>query len=182
MHIFTRLVMIASFQPHGYCYQWNAGLVWLHVISDVLIATAYFTIPVTLLLFIRKRRDLPFSWMFALFGVFIVACGGTHILEVWNLWHADYWFAGALKAATAAASVSTAVLLARLVPHALALPSAVQWTDTKSRLETEILDRRNLELQLRRSETNFKETAALMDLTHDAIFVRNLKDEIVFLE
>ena len=113
----------ANFMPHGYCYLWNPGLVWLHVISDALIALAYLSIPITLLYFARKKRALPFNWIFCCFGIFIVACGGTHILEVWNLWHADYWIAGVLKAITALASVVTAVLLVRLVPGALALPS-----------------------------------------------------------
>jgi len=34
-----------DFMPHGYCCLWNPGLVWLHVISDALIALPYFTIP-----------------------------------------------------------------------------------------------------------------------------------------
>ena len=88
----------SDFMPHGYCYLWDPGLVWLHVVSDLLIAASYFTIPFTLLWFVRKRRDVPFSWMFVLFGTFIVACGGTHVMEVWNLWHAEYWLAGLLKA------------------------------------------------------------------------------------
>jgi hypothetical protein len=96
-----------EFLPYGYCYMRNPGLVWLHVISDSLIALSYFTIPFTLLWFVRKRRDLPFSWMFVLFGAFIVACGATHVMEVWNLWHAQYWLAGGLKAVTAIASVTT---------------------------------------------------------------------------
>src|SRR6267143_1764720 len=74
-------------------------------------AVAYFPIPLTLMFFIRKRRDLPFSWMFALFGLFIIACGTTHIMEIWNLWHAQYWLAGIIKAITAIASVGTAILL-----------------------------------------------------------------------
>jgi hypothetical protein len=82
-----------DFMPHGHCYMWNPGLVWLHVISDVLIAAAYFTIPFTLPWLVRKRRDLPLNWIFVLFGVFIVACGATHVMEVWNLWHAQYWLA-----------------------------------------------------------------------------------------
>jgi hypothetical protein len=75
MDFFRQLFSSGGFQPHGYCYQWNFGLVWLNVLSDFLIALAYFTIPVTLVWFIRKRRDVPFGWMFALFGVFIIACG-----------------------------------------------------------------------------------------------------------
>lgn len=170
----------AAFQPHGYCYQWNSGLVWLHVVSDGLIALAYFTIPFTLAWFIRKRRDLPFSWMFGLFGVFIVACGATHVMEVWNLWHADYWLDGVLKAVTAVASIGTAILLARLVPQAIALPAVEEWTASKELLEREIQERRALEVQLRLSEANYRETAALLDLTHDAIFVRNMRGEIIY--
>lgn len=113
-----------NFEPHGYCYLWNPGLVWLNVVSDSLIAAAYFAIPVILLWFIRKRRDLPFGWMFGLFGLFIVACGSTHLMEVWNLWHANYWLAGLVKAITAAASVPTAILLLNLVPRALELPTS----------------------------------------------------------
>ena len=100
MDFLRRLFTSGGFQPHGYCYQWNSGLVWLNACSDVLIALAYFTIPLTLVWFMQEA-DLPFSWMFALFGVFIVACGTTHAMEVWNLWHAEYWLAGAVKAVTA---------------------------------------------------------------------------------
>src|SRR5712675_3622803 len=110
----------SDFMPHGYCYLWNTGLVWLHLVSDSLIALAYFSIPITLVYFIRKRRDLPFNWVFVCFGVFIIACGATHLMEVWNLWHADYWLAGFVKGVTALASVSTAILLIPLVPKVLA--------------------------------------------------------------
>jgi PAS domain S-box-containing protein len=169
-----------EFQPHGFCYQWNSGLVWLNVLSDFLIALAYFTIPITLVWFIRKRRDVPFGWMFGLFGVFIVACGMTHLMEVWNLWHAQYWLAGAIKAITAAASLPTAILLGRIVPQALELPSNRQWIQANAALQKEVHDGRELELELRISEANYRENAGLLDLTHDAIFVRNLKGEIVF--
>lgn len=169
-----------DFMPHGFCYQWNPVLVWLHVISDSLIALAYASIPVTLLWFVRKRRDLPFSWMFVLFGVFIVACGATHAMEVWNLWHADYWLAGGIKAVTAIASVPTAILLARLVPQALHLPSSSEWIRTNASLEKEIRDRRGLELNLRISESAYREQAELLDLTQDAIFVRDLDSKITY--
>jgi len=112
-----------GFMPHGVCYLWSPGVLWLHIVSDSLIALAYATIPVTLVYFIRKRRDLPFNWMFFCFGMFILACGATHAMDVWTLWHATYWLSGAVKVVTAAASMSTAILLVRLVPEALALPS-----------------------------------------------------------
>src|SRR5713101_4159966 len=124
MEFLIALLSPNDFMPHGFCYSWNAGLVWLHVISDSLIALSYLSIPVTLVYFIRKRRDLPFNWMFVAFGVFILACGATHAMEVWTLWHGTYWLSGAIKAITAMASVPTAILLVQLVPRALALPSS----------------------------------------------------------
>jgi PAS domain S-box-containing protein len=179
--IFVKLLFTSgAFQPHGFCYQWNTGLVWLHVLSDLLIALSYFAIPIVLVRFIFKRKDLPFSWMFALFGVFIIACGTTHLMEVWNLWHAQYWLAGAIKAVTAAASIPTAILLARILPQAVDLPSSSQWIQANAALQKEVHERRELELNLRISEANYRENADLLDLTHDAIFVRNLRDEIVF--
>lgn len=169
-----------AFMPHGFCYLWNSRLIWLHVISDGLIALSYASIPITLLLFVRKRRDLPFSWIFVCFGVFIIACGATHAMEIWNLWHADYWLAGIVKAVTAAASVPTAVLLARLVPHALDMPSSSEWIRANAALEKEIRDRRELELNLRLREAAYREQAELLELTHDAIFFRNLAGKIVY--
>jgi PAS domain S-box-containing protein len=170
----------SGFMPHGYCYLWNARLVSLHVISDSLIALAYFAIPVILFWFVRKRRDLPFSWMFWVFGVFIVACGFTHLMEVWNLWHADYWLAGAIKAITAIASVSTAILLAQLAPSVLDLPNLSQWAQANALLEKEIHERRDIELDLRTREAGYREQAELLDLTYDAIFVRNLENKILY--
>ncbi len=123
MSLIVSMVTSKEFMPHGFCYLWDRHLIWLHLVSDVLIALAYFSIPITLLYFVRKKRDLPFHWMFLMFGLFIVACGSTHVLEIWNLWHSDYWLAGIVKLITAFASIITAILLFQLVPKALALPS-----------------------------------------------------------
>jgi PAS domain S-box-containing protein len=180
MDFLRQLFGSGDFRPHGYCYLWNSGLVWLHLISDLLIALAYFTIPVTLLWFVRKRRDLPFSWIFVMFGVFIVACGATHLMEIWNLWHANYWLAGVIKAVTAAASVGTALLLVPVVPKALELPSFGQWLHANAALQKEIHERRELELELRISESNYREQAELLELTHDAILVRSLEGKILY--
>ena len=69
----------------------------------------------------RPARDVPFHWVFLAFGAFIVACGATHLMEVWTLWSAAYWTAGVVKAVTAVASVATALILPPLVPKALEL-------------------------------------------------------------
>lgn len=166
--------------PHGFCYFWNPGLVWLHVVSDVLIALSYYAIPLALFWFVRKRRDVPFSWMFVLFGVFIVACGTTHLMEVWNIWHANYWTDGTIKAITAAASVPTAILSFAFLPQALELPSVNEWVRTTARLEHEVKERRETELDLRISEASYRQQAELLNLTHDAMFVRTIDRTISY--
>src|ERR1700730_2001932 len=112
-----------DFMPHGMCYLWQPGVLWLNVVSDALIVLAYFSIPFTLLYFVRKRTDLQFNWMFVCFAIFIIACGTTHLMEILVVWHPVYWVAGGVKALTAFASVPTAILLVKLVPQALLLPS-----------------------------------------------------------
>jgi two-component system NtrC family sensor kinase len=108
--------------PHGFCFLWNPELLWLHVLSDSLIALAYFLIPVALIRIVRKRRDIPFNAIFFCFAAFIVACGITHVMEVVTLWQPVYWISGVLKAMTAGISLATLVLLVRLTPTILAIP------------------------------------------------------------
>lgn len=151
MEFLRNLFSSSDFMPHGYCYMWRPGLVWLHVVSDVLIALAYFSIPFTLIYFIRKRRDVPFNWIFVSFGMFILACGATHTMEVWTLWHATYWLSGAVKVITALASVPTAILLIHLVPQGLALPSpeALRLEIAERARAQDALDEAKNELELR---------------------------------
>lgn len=137
------------FIPHGHCYLWKPSLVWLHASSDTLIATAYYSIPVTLFYFVRRRRDLPFNWIFLLFAAFIVACGTTHIAEIWTLWYPTYWLSGSIKAITAGISAFTAIQLVPLVPQALALPSPEQLEQTNRALEEQIQQRIRVEEELR---------------------------------
>ena len=141
-----------SFIPHGHCYLWQTKLVWLHVASDSLIAIAYFSIPITLLYFISKREDLPFDWIFAMFGAFIVACGITHLFEIWTLWHPTYWLSGTMKAITAIISFATAILLVNLIPQALALPSPAQLAFANQLLEAEIVERQLAESALKKAK------------------------------
>ncbi len=137
------------FIPHGHCYLWNTELVWLHLLSDSIIALAYYSIPLTLLYFVQKRKDLPFLQVFFLFGAFIVACGTTHVMEVWTLWHPTYWLSGALKALTAVISLYTAAILVPLVPKALALPSPAQMAIATQALTVQIAERERAEASLR---------------------------------
>jgi len=131
-HFFSTSGML----PHGFCLQWNCQLIGLHLVSDSLITLSYLSIPVTLIYIARKRKDLPFDWMFWCFGTFIVACGLTHALEVMTLWYPAYWILGTTKGVTAIVSVATAILMVRLVPVALAIPSSADLIVAKEAAES----------------------------------------------
>jgi PAS domain S-box-containing protein len=135
----------SDFMPHGYCYLWNPRILWLNVISDGLITLSYYAIPVILIYFIRKNRNLPFNRIFWMFGTFILACGTTHLMEIWNVWHGSYMLAGVIKGVTATVSVLTAAMLIQLVPRVMSLPHRVHLQDVNRKLEKEIAQRRRFD-------------------------------------
>ncbi len=139
----------SQFIPHGHCYLWKPGLVGLHIASDALIALAYYSIPVMLVYLVYKRRDVPFHWMFLMFGAFIIACGTTHVMEIWTLWHPTYWLSGFIKVITAIISLYTASELVPLLPKILALPSPTQLKAANLALEKEITERKQAEQHIR---------------------------------
>jgi PAS domain S-box-containing protein len=134
---FERLLDSSMFSPHGICLLWEPELIWLHVASDALIAMAYFSIPIALAIFVSKRRDLKFGWVYWAFGVFILACGFTHVLSIYTLWVPIYGIEGLVKAATAIASVFTAGMLWPLLPELLTIPSPFELRQVRAALEEE---------------------------------------------
>jgi signal transduction histidine kinase len=163
---FFRRLFDSDSMPHGGCYFWRPELVWLHVSSDSLIVLAYVLIPFSLIQLVRKRKDLEFNWMFLMFGVFILACGATHFMNIWNIWHSAYRLDGVLKAITAFASIPTAILMFRLVPQAVALPSPEDLRkeiDHRARAEAEV---RSLNTDL---ERRVEERTALLQRSNSAL-------------
>src|SRR5215470_18354740 len=100
----------------------------------MLIAIAYFSIPPTLIFLVRKKRSIPFDWMFVCFGSFIVAYGTTHLMHVIALWPL-YWLSEGVKVITVFASLPTAMLLARGVPQILDMPTAQEMKLVQQELE-----------------------------------------------
>ncbi|MBK6682396.1 MAG: hypothetical protein IPG53_21540 [Ignavibacteriales bacterium] len=73
--------------------------------------------PVFLIIFIGRRKDLPFSWILVLFGLFILACGATHVVHIIELWWSvDWWQASVIRMA-AIISVGTAIVVWLCFPN-----------------------------------------------------------------
>ncbi|WP_228125074.1 sensor domain-containing protein [Candidatus Methylospira mobilis] len=147
---------LGDFMPHGMCLLWRTDLLLLHVVSDLLIAAAYYSIPAALAYFVIKRKDLQYPWLFVLFAIFILACGTTHVMAIWTIWHPDYVADGVIKLVTAITSVSTAVVLCRVIPQALRLVSPAKLVEANEKLQYEIGMRTRTEEALRASEERWK--------------------------
>ncbi len=117
MQFLDTIFDISRYMPHGYCLLWQPELVGMHIISDMIITIAYFSIPCTILFLLYKhKKTLPFRWTFIMFALFIVLCGVTHLISVIVLWHPFYYLQGIVKAMTAMVSIATAVLVFPLIP------------------------------------------------------------------
>jgi PAS domain S-box-containing protein len=145
----------------GLCQILPPEVLALHIVSDLAIGLAYFSIPAAIAVFVMRRRDLVFSWVFWLFAAFIIACGTTHFVHVWGLFSPDWWREGIVKAVCAVISVVTAVALWPLLPRALALPSPAA-------LRREVEERRAAEARALRSEARM---SAFIANLPEALFV-----------
>jgi PAS domain S-box-containing protein len=171
LELVKNLLLPSPYIPHGHCYLWQMPLVGLHLVSDALIATAYFSIPAMLIYFVQKRGDVPFSRVFLLFGAFIVLCGTGHLLNILTLWYPAYWVSGGVQALTALVSCYTALQLVELLPQFLALQTPEQLETINRELEKQIAERQRTEETLRMIVAG---TAAVTGTDFFAALVENL--------
>jgi len=139
----------ARFMPHGACYLWRPDILWLNVGSDAFITLAYYSIPIALLTFARRRPDVRFGWLFWMFSAFIFLCGTTHLVGIWTVWSGAYGVDGLVKLATAGVSVATAAALWPVIPRVLELPSPAEIAASNRKLRREIDERERIEAKLR---------------------------------
>ena len=111
------------FEPHGYCYLWTKDILYVHLISDLGITAAYYSIPIALLYFRKQRPDLPMNILLMMFAAFILLCGTTHIFNTLVVFLGIYRMEGVIKSLTAIVSLSVAIYLWRIMPSLLKLPS-----------------------------------------------------------
>jgi diguanylate cyclase (GGDEF)-like protein/PAS domain S-box-containing protein len=170
--------------PHGYCLSWNPRLLWTFVATDSIIAISYFSIPFALWYFAKHRPDVPQRWLILLFAIFIVACGLTHLLDVLNIWSPYYWANAITRIFTAAASLTTAIMLWHIMPKALKAPSSKQMAIINQKLEESHLElearveERTKELSLALKESNRFRNA--LDKINAFVFMKDRKHNYIY--
>ncbi len=165
--------------PRAICGTWTPGMIFLHNASDFLIWTACIAIPLVLAKFAyAKQRELPFRRLFWLFGLFILACGTTHFMDIVIFYNPLYRLAGVIKSVTAVASWGTVFALFHVTPLALQMRSPEDLEreiDQRQRAETELqqaLD--NLEVRVHERTSNLE--AASVELSSSEARFRMLTE------
>lgn len=138
-----------GYTPHGFCLAWNPWVLWLHIWADLLIAISYFSLPILILQFLRRRgtRDMYLPAM--LFAAFILLCGITHLISIVTLWVPIYGIQGVLKMATGVVSAVTALSCWRIMPTALQMPTITALNAANHRHRSERVHRRQAEKMAR---------------------------------
>lgn len=112
--------------PQGQALHWQPDVLWLNVLPDLAVAIACLAIAVALIRVSRRSQHLPFQGLLLWSALLTLAYGLSHVVSVWNVWHADYWLEGWVKVLVAAAAIPTAWLVWRATPHILSLPAPQQ--------------------------------------------------------
>ncbi len=142
VEFFSKLLDTADWPPRWHCGKWSDFHGWLYIISDLMIWSAYFAIPLIILNFIRRRKDVRFYKIYFLFAGFILACGSTHFLDAVIFWFPAYRLSALVRAITGIVSWMTVFHLIRILPTAFSLK-------TSEELEKEIEQRKKAEAALK---------------------------------
>lgn len=158
MDLVGGFLSVNGYLPHGHCFTWTPALLWSMVVADGVIALSYFSIPAVIVSFYAKRPDLQYRGVAALFGLFIMACGVTHLMAIWTIWVPQYGLEAITKVFTAGVSLITAAALWPLLPKALKIPSVQQLQQAITSLEGEIRRRKTAEEHLHDTEQSLSAT------------------------
>jgi signal transduction histidine kinase len=125
----------AGFVPKGDALKQNGPILWAHIATDFLIGIAYVSITLSLLYIIKKAgKSIPFSWVFVMFGLFIIACGFTHFMGVFVVWKPWYWIEAGVQYFTVVVSLGTAIAIVPLTPKIFKLIDSVNASEHRKKI------------------------------------------------
>ncbi|RYE01267.1 MAG: PAS domain S-box protein [Sphingobacteriales bacterium] len=159
LDFFRKLFDTSDWPPRWHCGNWSDFHGWLYIISDLLIWSAYFAIPLTILRYVTRRVDVRFTRAYFLFAAFILACGSTHLLDAVIFWFPAYRLSALVRFFTGVISWVTVFYLLKLVPIALRYKSAEE-------LEREVQERQRVEEELRVAVAQLNEAQEIAKMGH----------------
>ncbi|MDN3655312.1 PAS domain-containing protein [Ferruginibacter paludis] len=159
---FTNLFDSSDWPPRWHCGKWTEFHGWLYIISDLMIWSAYFALPIVIIRYISRKKNIRFARLYFLFAAFILACGATHFLDAVIFWIPVYRLSALVRFITGAISWLTVFYVVKYLPVIFSLRS-------QSALEAEIEERKKTELALKKSRKDYE------------LLVGGVKDYAIFM-
>jgi signal transduction histidine kinase len=107
-----------SLMPHAVCWAPDPGLIWTMVVTNAITFLSYLTIAWTLFYLVKHTgRSMVRDWGYFVvgFGLFILACGATHLMEVITTWTPIFWVDAWTNIITSILSACVAFMLIQRV-------------------------------------------------------------------
>lgn len=144
---------MSKLTEHGAGLLWKPELIWLNVVSDALVAVAFFTTAFVLAFFLwRRHRELMFRGVFLIFAIFVAVSGVTRLLSIYTIWVPAYQIEALVKVLLALISIPVTAALLLALPRILVLPTRIQLANAYAALEEEVRQRREAEAMVKRFE------------------------------
>jgi PAS domain S-box-containing protein len=159
LEFFRKLFDTADWPPRWHCGNWTGFHGWLYIISDLLIWSAYFAIPLAILKYISRKVNARFVRLYFLFAAFILACGSTHLLDAITFWYPAYRLNALVRFITGVVSWVTVFQIIKILPEATSLK-------THDQLEREVTDRKRAEDELRQANLQLNEAQEIAKIGH----------------
>ena len=196
LQLYKSILSANTLAPHQIDTNLSPGLLWVQVFSDLLTGIALLIIPLVIVYFVDKRKDLRFSAIRMLIAGLISVSAVSHFLDIYFLFNPIYWLDVGMSVTTTVISIATAIILVRILPEALKIQSPDQLKENallqsnsyeKLKVSKEILlevnqtledrvNRRNIELK--KIEESLR-IAAIVFESQEAIFVTDANKDII---
>ncbi len=161
-NFFTKLSETADWPARWQCGKWSAFHGWLYIISDLMIWAAYFALPIVIIRYISKKRNVRFTKLYILFAAFILACGATHFLDALAFWVPAYRLSALVRFITGIVSWTT-------VFYIIKYSSVIFSMRSQAAFEAEIEERKLTESALKKSKHDYE------------LLVSGIKDYSIFM-
>lgn len=178
--------MSSSLMPDSVCWNQDQQLIWTMVVTNAVTFLSYFSICATLFYLARRtRKAIAHDWGYFLigFGLFIIACGTTHLMEVITTWIPVFWVAAGTNVVTAILSAYVAIQFFRrastlglgINDYAARLSNA---ENEKAQIEESLVSARKLEEWNRMSAVVTHEINNPLAAIQNLLFLMQLSSEL----
>ena len=139
LEFFRDLFRYSDFRSFWQSGNWSSFHGWLYILSDLMVTSAYFVIPLLILIYIRRQgKKIHFNGLYLLFAAFILISGATYLIDALMFWVPVFRVSALMRLATAIISWVTIYYVIRMLPVAFSLKSPVELQDEiDKRIRTE---------------------------------------------